>query len=392
MDHQQLKELDNTYFMPTYGRFDVDIDHGHGATLYDLSGKEYIDFSSGIGVNSIGCAHPKWVDAVATQAARLGHISNLYYTQPYARLAKIMCERSGMAGVFFSNSGAEANEGAIKLARKWSFDKYGKGRGTIITLKNSFHGRTAVTLKATGQEVFHNYFYPFPEGFRYAEAGDMASLEEVSGHDVCAVMLELVQGEGGVRPMEKAYVQALSALCEQRDWLLIIDEVQSGIGRTGTFFAYQQYGIVPDVVTFAKGVAGGLPMGGFLANEKCRGVLTAGTHGSTFGGNPVSAAAALAVMEVLSDETIAAVAEKGAYLRQKIAELGLSCLGDTRGLGLMIGVEVKGERSNKELAALLIQNGLLALTGGKDLRLLPPLTITREEMDKGLAIMAQVLR
>ena len=392
MDHQQLKELDNTYFMPTYGRFDVDIDHGHGATLYDLSGKEYIDFSSGIGVNSIGCAHPRWVEAIAAQAAKLGHISNLFYTQPGARLAKIMCERSGMAGVFFSNSGAEANEGAIKLARKWSFDKYGKGRGTIITLKNSFHGRTAVTLKATGQEVFHNYFYPFPEGFRYAEAGDMASLEEVSGHDVCAVMLELVQGEGGVRPMEKAYVQALSALCEQRDWLLIIDEVQSGIGRTGTFFAYQQYGIVPDVVTFAKGVAGGLPMGGFLANEKCRGVLTAGTHGSTFGGNPVSAAAALAVMEVLSDETIAAVAKKGAYLRQKIAELGLSCLGDTRGLGLMIGVEVKGERSNKELAALLIQNGLLVLTGGKDLRLLPPLTITREEMDKGLAIMAQVLR
>ncbi len=392
MDHQQLKKLDNTYFMPTYGRFDVDIDHGHGATLYDLSGKEYIDFSSGIGVNSIGCAHPRWVEAIAAQAAKLGHISNLFYTQPGARLAKIMCERSGMAGVFFSNSGAEANEGAIKLARKWSFDKYGKGRGTIITLKNSFHGRTAVTLKATGQEVFHNYFYPFPEGFRYAEAGDMASLEEVSGHDVCAVMLELVQGEGGVRPMEKAYVQALSALCEQRDWLLIIDEVQSGIGRTGTFFAYQQYGIVPDVVTFAKGVAGGLPMGGFLANEKCRGVLTAGTHGSTFGGNPVSAAAALAVMEVLSDETIAAVAEKGAYLRQKIAELGLSCLGDTRGLGLMIGVEVKGERSNKELAALLIQNGLLVLTGGKDLRLLPPLTITREEMDKGLAIMAQVLR
>ena len=392
MDHQQLKELDNTYFMPTYGRFDVDIDHGHGATLYDLSGKEYIDFSSGIGVNSIGCAHPRWVEAIAAQAAKLGHISNLFYTQPGARLAKIMCERSGMAGVFFSNSGAEANEGAIKLARKWSFDKYGKGRGTIITLKNSFHGRTAVTLKATGQEVFHNYFYPFPEGFRYAEAGDMASLEEVSGHDVCAVMLELVQGEGGVRPMEKAYVQALSALCEQRDWLLIIDEVQSGIGRTGTFFAYQQYGIVPDVVTFAKGVAGGLPMGGFLANEKCRGVLTAGTHGSTFGGNPVSAAAALAVMEVLSDETIAAVAEKGAYLRQKIAELGLSCLGDTRGLGLMIGVEVKGERSNKKLAALLIQNGLLVLTGGKDLRLLPPLTITREEMDKGLAIMAQVLR
>ena len=392
MDHQQLKELDNTYFMPTYGRFDVDIDHGHGATHYDLSGREYIDFSSGIGVNSIGCAHPRWVEAIAAQAAKLGHISNLFYTQPGARLAKIMCERSGMAGVFFSNSGAEANEGAIKLARKWSFDKYGKGRGTIITLKNSFHGRTAVTLKATGQEVFHNYFYPFPEGFRYAEAGDMASLEEVSGHDVCAVMLELVQGEGGVRPMEKAYVQALSALCEQRDWLLIIDEVQSGIGRTGTFFAYQQYGIVPDVVTFAKGVAGGLPMGGFLANEKCRGVLTAGTHGSTFGGNPVSAAAALAVMEVLSDETIAAVAEKGAYLRQKIAELGLSCLGDTRGLGLMIGVEVKGERSNKELAALLIQNGLLVLTGGKDLRLLPPLTLTREEMDKGLAIMAQVLR
>ena len=391
MDHQELKALDSTYVMPTYARFDVDIDHGRGATLYDLAGREYIDFSSGIGVNSIGCAHPKWVDAVATQAARLGHISNLFYTQPGAKLARVLCERAGMADVFFCNSGAEANEGLIKLARKYSFDKYGKGRGTVITLRNSFHGRTMNTLTATGQDVFHNYFFPFPDGFRYAQP-TLAGVEEVAGHAVCAVLLELVQGEGGVLPMERGFVHDLAVLCAERDWLLLVDEVQSGIGRTGTLFAFQQYGILPDAVSFAKGIAGGLPMGGFLAGEKCRDVLTAGTHGSTFGGNPVCAAAALAVLDVLNEDALAAVKEKGAYLRERIEAMDLPCLGRTRGLGLMIGVEVKGERSNKELAAALIEHGLLVLTAGPDLRLLPPLTITREELDKGLAIMAQVLK
>ncbi|MEQ2442242.1 aspartate aminotransferase family protein [Pseudoflavonifractor intestinihominis] len=392
MTHEELKQLDRQYVMQTYGRFDVDLDHGSGATLYDLAGREYIDFSSGIGVNSVGYAHPKWVKAVADQAGKLAHISNLFYSQPYARLAEQLCRRAGMADAFFANSGAEANEGIIKLARKYSFDKYGKGRGTIITLKNSFHGRTITTLTATGQEVFHNYFFPFIDGFRYAEANNMESVAQVAGHDVCAVMLELVQGEGGVLPMDQDFVHELAVLCAERDWLLLVDEVQTGVGRTGTLFAFQQYGILPDAVSFAKGIAGGLPMGGFMAGEKCRDVLGPGTHATTFGGNPICAAAALAVLDILDEDTLAQVKEKGNYLRTRIEGMGLDCLGATRGLGMMIGVEVTGGHTNKELAAKLIDNGLLVLTAGKALRLLPPLVITREEMDKGLEIMEKTLK
>lgn len=391
MTHEELKTLDGQYTMQTYGRFDVDIDKGKGAVLYSLDGKEYIDFSSGIGVNSVGYANDSWMGAITEQCAKLGHISNLFYSRPYAKLAEALCRRSGMANAFFSNSGAEANEGLIKLARKYSFDKYGKGRGTVLTLKNSFHGRTLATLTATGQDVFHNYFFPFPDGFRYAEAGDIDSVEAVAGHDVCAVLLELVQGEGGVLPMEQRFVHDLAVLCAERDWLLLVDEVQTGIGRTGSLFAFQQYGILPDAVSFAKGIAGGLPLGGFLASEKCRDVLTPGTHATTFGGNPICAAAALAVLDILSDEAIAAVGEKGEYIRRRIEGMGLPCLGKTRGLGLMIGVEVLGEQSNKELASKLIEKGLLVLTAGKVLRLLPPLTITMEEIEKGLNIMEEAL-
>ena len=391
MDHRELVELDHQYVMQTYGRFDVDIDHGQGATLYDLAGKEYIDFSSGIGVNSIGYANPKWVEAITNQAQKLGHISNLFYSQPYAQLAEKLCKRSGMAAAFFGNSGAEANEGMIKLARKYSFDKYGKGRGTILTLRNSFHGRTITTLTATGQDVFHNYFFPFNDGFRYAQAGSMDSLQEVAGHDVCAVMLELVQGEGGVLPMDPEYVHDLAVLCAERDWLLLVDEVQTGIGRTGTLFAFQQYGILPDAVSFAKGIAGGLPMGGFLVSEKCRDVLGPGDHGSTFGGNPICAAAAQAVLDILDEDALAGVQKKGRCLRAAIEAMGLPCLGATRGLGLMIGIEVKPPHSNKELAARLARNGLLVLTAGDALRLLPPLTITQAELDRGLEILKQTL-
>ena len=391
MNHEELVALDHQYAMQTYGRFDVDIDHGKGATLYDLAGKEYIDFSSGIGVNSIGYGNEKWVAAIAAQAQKLGHISNLFYSQPYAQLAKILCRRTGMAAAFFGNSGAEANEGIIKMARKYSFDKYGKGRGTIITLKNSFHGRTITTLTATGQDVFHNYFFPFTDGFRYAQAGSIDAIQEVAGHDVCAVMLELVQGEGGVYPMDPEYVHNLAVLCAERDWLLLVDEVQTGVGRTGTLFAFQQYGIIPDGVSFAKGIAGGLPMGGFLVNERCRNVLGPGTHATTFGGNPICAAAAQVVLDTLDEDALAAVTEKGDYIRTRIAHMGLSSLGESRGLGLMIGVEVKGEESNKVLAARLIQHGLLVLTAGTALRLLPPLTITMAEIDKGLAILEQTL-
>ena len=391
MNHEELVALDHQYTMQTYGRFDVDIDHGKGATLYDLAGKEYIDFSSGIGVNSIGYGNEKWVNAITEQAQKLGHISNLFYSQPYAQLAKKLCERTGMAAAFFGNSGAEANEGVIKMARKYSFDKYGKGRGTIITLRNSFHGRTITTLTATGQDVFHNYFFPFNDGFRYAEAGSIDAIQEVAGHDVCAVMLELVQGEGGVYPMDPEYVHDLAVLCAERDWLLLVDEVQTGVGRTGTLFAFQQYGIIPDGVSFAKGIAGGLPMGGFLVNERCRNVLGPGTHATTFGGNPICAAAAQVVLDTLDEDALAAVTEKGNYIRTRIAHMGLSSLGESRGLGLMIGVEVKGEESNRVLAARLIQQGLLVLTAGTALRLLPPLTITMAEIDKGLAILEQTL-
>ena len=391
MNHQELIHLDHQYVVQTYGRFDVDIDHGRGATLYSLDGTEYIDFTSGIGVCSVGHANPRWVEAVAAQAARLGHISNLYYTQPYARLAQTLCERSGLAAAFFGNSGAEGNEGLIKLARKYSFDKYGKGRGTILTLKNSFHGRTMTTLTATGQDRLHHSFFPFPDGFRYAEAGSLDALQGAEGHDVCAVMLELVQGEGGVIPLEREYVHDLAVLCAERDWLLLVDEVQTGVGRTGTLFAFQQYGIIPDGVSFAKGIAGGLPMGGFLVNERCRNVLGPGTHATTFGGNPICAAAAQVVLDTLDEDALAAVKEKGNYIRTRIAHMGLSSLGESRGLGLMIGVEVKGEESNRVLAARLIQQGLLVLTAGTALRLLPPLTISMAEIDKGLAIMKETL-
>ena len=392
MNHNELVALDHQYTMQTYGRFDVDIDHGAGATLYDLAGREYIDFTSGIGVCSVGYANPRWAEAITAQAMKLGHISNLFYSQPYARLAEQLCRRAGMGAAFFANSGAESNEGMIKLARKYSFDKYGKGRGTIITLKSSFHGRTITTLAATGQEVFHNYFFPFTDGFRYAGACTMDSVQEVAGHDVCAVMLELVQGEGGVFPMDRDFVHDLAVLCAERDWLLLVDEVQTGVGRTGTLFAFQQYGIIPDAVSFAKGIAGGLPFGGFMANDRCKGVLTPGTHATTFGGNPVCASAALAVLDILDEDALAAVREKGDYIRSRIAQMNLPCLGGTRGLGLMIGVEVRGEQTNRELAAKLIENGLLVLTAGEALRLLPPLTITREEIDKGLAILERTLK
>ena len=391
MNFEELKALDHAHTLQTYGRFDVDIDHGKGATVWDLSGKEYIDFSSGIGVCSVGYGNEKWAKAIYDQAMTLGHISNLFYSQPYARLADTLCTRAGMAAAFFGNSGAEANEGIIKLARKYSYDKYGEGRSTIITLNNSFHGRTITTLTATGQDVFHQYFFPFMEGFRYADANDLESVKAQGGDDVCAVMLELVQGEGGVLPMEPGFVRDLAQLCAQRDWLLLVDEVQTGVGRTGSLFAYQQYGVSPDAVSFAKGIAGGLPMGGFMVNEKCRGVLGPGTHASTFGGNPVCSAAALAVLDILDDAALDAVKEKGQYLRKGIEALDKKSIGATRGMGLMIGIEVKEGYTNKALATRLIDAGLLVLTAGPALRLLPPLTISKEEMDKGLAIMAAVL-
>lgn len=284
----------------------------------------------------------------------------------------------------------EANEGMIKLDRKYSFDRYGTGRATIITLNNSFHGRTITTLTATGQEVFHNYFFPFTEGFRYADVNSLESLEAAAGDDVCAVMLELVQGEGGVLPLEPAYVQAVKKLCEERDWLLV-DEVQTGVGRTGKLFAFQNDGILPDVASFAKGIAGGLPMSGIMANEKCWNVLGPGTHATTFGANPVCAAAGLLVQETLTDDFLAEVQAKGDYLRKAIEALNLPCFGKTRGMGLMIGIEVRDGYDKGKILSRLIENGLLVLTAGPGMRLLPPLPITKAELDQGLEIMKKAL-
>ena len=391
MNSQEIMALTDQYIMHTYGRFPVAIDHGKGATLYDPEGRAYIDFTSGIGVTDLGYGYEPWVEAVSAQAGKLSHVSNLFYTEPPARLAEVLCRRTGMSCAFFANGGGEANEGLIKLARKYSFDRYGQGRATILTLKNSFHGRTITTLKATGQAVFHNYFFPFTEGFRYADANDLASLEAQAGDDVCAVLVELVQGEGGVLPLDRDYVQAVAKLCGERDWLLLVDEVQTGVGRTGSLFAFQQYGVKPDALSFAKGIAGGLPMSGILASEKCRDVLGPGTHATTFGGNPICAAAGLAVQETLTDAFLEDVQAKGTYLCNQIEALRLPCFGDTRGMGLMIGIEVRDGYTNKDIAARLIANGLLVLTAGPGMRLLPPLVITKEEMDKGLAIMKETL-
>jgi len=391
MNSGEIKELYRQNIMSTYARFDAVIHKGCGAKLYSPEGKEYIDFTSGLGVNCLGYGNVRWAEAIYQQALMVQHMSNLYYTKPGALLAQKLTERSGMSVVFFANSGAEANEGAIKLARKYSFDKYGRGRSKIVTLVQSFHGRTITTLAATGQDNFHNYFFPFTEGFVHAKANDMKALEAAAGGDACTVMIELIQGEGGVFPLDPGYVKQVESFCRERDLLLMIDEVQTGIGRTGTLFAYQQYGIAPDVVTFAKGIAGGLPMGGLLANETCSGVLTPGTHAATFGGNPISAAAALEVLNQLTPELLDEVMRKGEYIRSAIKSWGLPAVGEVRGLGLMIGVSLSCAVP-RDIADRCTENGLLILTAGSDaLRLLPPLIITYEEIDAGLSILKNIL-
>jgi len=412
MTGNEIKTIDAQNVMQTYARFDAVIERGEGATLYSPENKEYIDFTSGIGVNSIGYGNKKWADAVYAQALKLQHTSNLYYNEPYVKLAQELMTRTGMKNVFFSNAGGEANEGMIKLARKYSFDKYGKGRSTIISLVQSFHGRTITTLAATGQESFHNYFFPFTEGFMHVPANDIKALETlldvyasstsgtfgssalriITPYDsICAVLVELIQGEGGVLPLDADYIKAVAELCAARDLLLLVDEVQTGVGRTGTLFAFQQYGITPDVVSFAKGIAGGLPMGGIMANEKCSEVLTPGTHATTFGGNPIAAAGALEVLNQLDDKALQDVVKKGEYIMETVRNWNLPVIGEVRGKGLMIGVSLDGAVP-KEVAVKCVENGLLILTAGADaLRMLPPLTITYDEIDKGLAILKTIL-
>lgn len=391
MNSKELKQIYQESVMQTYGRFDCAIEKGEGSTLYDFEGKSYIDFTSGIGVNCIGYHNQKWVDAITQQALNLAHISNLYYSEPGAKLAQTLTHRSQMKSAFFANSGAESNEGAIKCARKYSYDKYGLGRHEIITLNQSFHGRTLTTLAATGQDHFHQYFFPFTQGFKYANANEIESIKSQVNEKTCAIMIELVQGEGGVLPLDKSFVFEVANLCKNKDLILIIDEVQTGIGRTGSLFAYQQYHIEPDLVTFAKGIGGGLPLGGFLANEKCSSVLSAGTHATTFGGNPIACAGALEVLNQVNDSLLQEVINKSEYIKNKINSFNLPHLLPVRGLGLMLAIPLK-ELSPKDVAQTCIDEGLLILTAGKDaLRLLPPLTISYEEIDKGLAILKKVL-
>lgn len=389
MTFEQIKNDEQQYMMHTYGRFQTALISGKGATAWDVSGKEYIDFTSGIGVNSLGYCDDGWVKAVTSQAATLQHISNLYYSPLQTEVSKKLCELSGMDKVFLCNSGAEANECAIKIARKYSFDKYGKGRQKILTLVNSFHGRTVTTLAATGQEVFHNYFFPFTEGFDYVIANDVSDLQSKLTDDVCAVFMELIQGEGGVMPLDQEFVDAAAKICAEKDILLMIDEVQTGISRTGSFYCYQQYGISPDVVTSAKGLGGGLPIGACLCTEKLSDVLGAGSHGTTFGGNPIACAAAKEVLSrVATDEFLSQVREKGDYIREKLS--AMPNVERITGKGMMIGIVTKKDNA-KAVAAKCVENGLLILTAKNLLRLLPPLTITYEEIDKGLLILKQIM-
>lgn len=379
----------NQYVMPSYGRYDLVLEKGEGRQAVDENGKEYIDFGSGIGTNSLGYCNEDWVKAVCDQAHRIQHTSNYYYTKVQADFAKALCETAGYTDMFFGNSGAEANECAIKIARKYSFDKYGKGRHNIITLVNSFHGRTLCTLSATGQEVFHNYFFPFVEGFINVEANNTEDLRAKLDDTVCAVMFEYVQGEGGVMALRQEFVDEIFRLCAEKDVLTIADEVQTGVGRTGKFLAGDNFGKKADLTTLAKGLAGGVPIGVCLSGEKCAKVLTPGTHGSTFGGNPISCAGGLAVLNTVNKPGfLDEVTAKGEYIRKKL--LSSPEVASVSGIGMMIGAELKTKKAG-DVAKAALENGLLILTAKTKVRLLPPLTITYEEIDKGMEILLGVL-
>lgn len=381
------KEKDNEFVSHAYGRFDVALSSGKGSTVWDENGKEYIDFGSGIGVTAFGIADEEWKSAVEAQLDKIQHTSNLYYTKPCADLAMLLCEKTGMKKVFFANSGAEANEGMIKFARKYSFDKYGEGRKTIITLVNSFHGRTITTLSATGQDGFHTVFGPFTPGFKYCPANDIKALNDMITDDVCAIMFECVQGEGGMLNLNEEFVHEIAKIGAEKDILVAVDEVQTGNGRTGKYFAYMNYGITPDIVSTAKGLAGGLPMGAVLFGEKLKDTVTPGSHGSTFGGNPIAAAGAISIVERIDDKFLNEVAAKGDYIRDYLGKIkGVKSIS---GMGLMLGIET--EKPAKEIAAECLERGLLVLTAKTKIRLLPALNISKNELDKGLNILKEVI-
>ncbi len=382
-----IKEADKQYIMSTYGRFDLCIVKGEGSTYYDENGKKYIDMGTGIAVNTFGANDEEWKNAVIEQINKIQHTSNLYYSEPCVKLAKLLCEKTGMKKVFFGNSGAEANECAIKGARKFGTD-IREDKNVIITLKDSFHGRTITTLSATGQDVFHKNFTPFTEGFVYVTANDIDELKAAINDKVCAIMIEIVQGEGGVNTLDKAYLDEIEKITTENDILLVVDEVQTGNGRTGSMYAFMQFGLTPDIVSTAKGLAGGLPMGATMFGERVENVLPAGTHGSTFGGNPVCANAALSVVSRIDDKLLNTVKENSKYLVEKL--LKIDGVKSVSGMGYMLGIEIDGDA--KAVASRCIENGLLVLTAKTKIRLLPALNITREEIDSALAIFEKVLK
>lgn len=387
--NEKTIEKFNSHVAQSYGRYPLAMKKGQGRRCVDENGKEYVDLGSGIGVNSLGFCDEKWADAVCSQVRSLQHNSNYYYTEVQAEFAEKLCNATGYASVFFGNSGAEANECAIKAARKYSFDKYGKGRHNIITLVNSFHGRTMATLSATGQDVFHNYFFPFLEGFVNVRANDIDDLKAKLDDTVCAVMMEYVQGEGGVNALEQEFVDAVYSLCAEKDVLVIADEIQTGVGRTGTLLAGDVFGKKADITTLAKGIAGGVPMGACLFSEKCSGVLTPGTHGSTFGGNPIACAGGLAVLErVTEDGFLEEVGKKADYIRSKLEKC--SEVEAVSGIGLMIGIALKTKKA-ADTAREALERGVLVLTAKEKIRLLPPLNISYEEIDSGLDILINIL-
>ena len=384
---ENIRLLDQSFVAGTYARFPLLLEHGKGSLVYDENEKEYIDLATGIAVNAFGYADEVWQAAVCAQLGKLQHASNLYYTEPCAVLASMLCERTGMKKVFFSNSGAEANECAIKAARKYAQDKKGEEYYHIITLKNSFHGRTLTTLAATGQDAYHNDFTPLTEGFHYAEAGDIGSVKALlEAYPSAAVMIEVVQGEGGVIPLEKGFVKELSELLDSLDVLLICDEVQVGNGRSGMLYGYMNYGIQPDIFSTAKGLGGGLPLGATVLGEKVKDVLTPGTHGSTFGGNPVCCAGAISILSRLDEETLAGVRSRSEYIVSELS--GAPGIRSVTGMGLMLGVET--EAPAKDVIAKCMERGVLVISAKSKVRLLPALNIPMPLLERAVQVLKEV--
>ncbi|MBE6663960.1 MAG: acetylornithine/succinylornithine family transaminase [Ruminococcaceae bacterium] len=384
---QSFKEKDKQYIANTYGRFDVEIVSGKGSLVYDINGREYIDLSSGIAVNTLGMADDAWANAVYEQLKKCQHTSNLYYSEPCVRLAEILCTRTGAKKVFFGNSGAEANECAIKVSRLWGAQNKGSEYYNIITLKNSFHGRTITTLSATGQDVFHKDFTPLTEGFLYGEANNLESIEKLLlENKCCAVMMELVQGEGGVLALDTDFVLGVSKLCEKHNTLLVIDEVQTGNGRSGELYAFQVYGVTPDIVSTAKGLGGGLPIGACMMFDKTENVLTPSSHGSTFGGNPIACASAVHVLNRIDNELLGEVKKKSKFIFEELN--GADGIVSVSGLGLMIGIETVGDVS--VILKKCMENGILPIKAKNKIRLLPALNIPMELLIKSIEIIKKV--